>query len=78
MDFPLLGEQFTNIQLMVTAVVLAAVLLIAIGASIERRRTRSLTLRNRFGSEYDRAVLNTPPRANLKPNWPTGKLTWKR
>jgi hypothetical protein len=78
MDFPLLDSQFTNIQLIVTAVVLVAVLLIAVGVFIERRRTRTLTLGNRLGAEYGRAVLNTAPHARLKPNWPTGKLTWRR
>jgi hypothetical protein len=48
---------FTSTQLIVAAVVLAVVILIAIGAFIEYRRTKTLALRDRFGSEYDRAVV---------------------
>jgi hypothetical protein len=48
---------FTITQLVVAAVVLAVVILIAVGAYVEHRKTKTLALRNRFGSEYDRAIL---------------------
>jgi hypothetical protein len=48
---------FTNTQLIVAAVVLVVVLLVAIGAYLEHRKAKTLALRNRFGTEYDRAVL---------------------
>jgi hypothetical protein len=56
MDYQFMGYSFTNTQLIVAAVVLVVLVLIAVGAIIERRRTRTLALRNRFGSEYARAV----------------------
>jgi hypothetical protein len=48
---------FTNTQLIEAAVVLVVVLLVAIGAYLEHRKAKTLALRNRFGTEYDRAVL---------------------
>lgn len=53
----IMGYNFTTIQLISAAVVLVVLILVAIGAFIQRRRERTLALRNRFGSEYDRAVL---------------------
>ncbi len=50
--------QFTNTQLIVAAVVLIVVVLITVGAYLERRKAKTLALRNRFGTEYDRAVLD--------------------
>jgi hypothetical protein len=47
---------FTNTQLIIGAVVLIVVVAIAVAAYVEHRRTKTLALRNRFGSEYDRAV----------------------
>lgn len=52
-----MGYYFTTTQLIAAAVVLLVLILAAIGAFIQRRRERTLALRNRFGSEYDRAVL---------------------
>ena len=49
--------QFTNTQLIVAAVVLLVVVVIAVAAYLQHRKTRTAALRNRFGSEYDRAVL---------------------
>jgi len=49
--------QFTITQLVVAALVFVLVVGIAIAWYVERRRTRTLAFRNRFGSEYDRAVL---------------------
>jgi hypothetical protein len=46
----------TNIQIIV-AVSVVVVVGIALAAYVERRRTRTRALRNRFGSEYDRAVV---------------------
>jgi hypothetical protein len=48
---------FTNAQLIVTAVVLAVFVLIAVAAYLQHRRNKTAALRNRFGSEYDRAVV---------------------
>jgi hypothetical protein len=53
----IMGYYFTTIQLISAAVVVVVLILIAIGAFIQRRRERTLALRNRFGSEYDRAVV---------------------
>jgi hypothetical protein len=50
-------NQFTNTQIIVAAVVLLAVVVIAVAAYLQHRKTRTAALRNRFGSEYDRAVL---------------------
>jgi hypothetical protein len=54
-----MGYYFSTTQLIVAAAALAIVMIIAISALIEHRRTRTLALRNRFGSEYDRAFLNS-------------------
>jgi hypothetical protein len=48
---------FTYTQLTVAAVVLVILVLVAVGAYVEHRKAKTLALRNRFGSEYDRAVL---------------------
>lgn len=47
----------TNAQLIVAAVVLVVVLLVAVGAYLQHRKAKTLALRDRFGTEYDRAVL---------------------
>jgi hypothetical protein len=59
---------FTNIQLIVAAVVLVVVVVIAVVAYLKHRRARTLAFRNRFGSEYDRAVLThgSPQKAEAK------------
>ena len=57
MNYHFMGYYFTETQLIVASVVLVVVVLIAVGVFVERRRKRTLALRNRFGSEYDRAVL---------------------
>ena len=49
--------QFTNIQLIVAAVVLIIVAIIAVALYLRRRKTRTAGFRIRFGSEYDRAVV---------------------
>jgi hypothetical protein len=48
---------FTTTQIVVTAILFVVVVGIAVAAYIKHRRTRTRALRNRFGSEYDRAVI---------------------
>jgi len=48
---------FTDTQLIVAAVVLVVVVLIAVGVYLQYRKAKTLALRQRFGSEYDLAVL---------------------
>jgi hypothetical protein len=50
--------QFTNIQLILAAVVLVVLVLIVVGAFLERGKAKTAAFRKRFGSEYDRAVLS--------------------
>jgi hypothetical protein len=50
-------DRFTNMQLIIAAVVLVIVVLLAVAVYVKRRKTRTLALRGRFGSEYDHAVL---------------------
>jgi len=49
--------QFTNTELIIAAVVLVVVALIVVGAFLEHRKSKTVALRNRFGAEYDLAVL---------------------
>lgn len=53
----IMGYYFSNTQLVAAAVVVVVLILVAIGVFIQRRRARTLAFRNRFGSEYDRAIL---------------------
>jgi len=48
---------FTNTQLISAAVVVIFLVVIAVIGFVHQRGIRTLALRNRFGSEYDRAVL---------------------
>jgi hypothetical protein len=48
---------FTNAQLIVAVFVLIVAVLIAVGAYLEHRKSKTIALRNRFGTEYDRAVV---------------------
>lgn len=50
-------NQFTNTEITVAVVVLFLVIAIAVGVYLKHRKTRTLAFRNRFGTEYDRAVL---------------------
>ena len=52
----LMGYYFTTNQLIAGTVVLVALILVAIGAFVQRRRARTLALQSRFGSEYKLAV----------------------
>ena len=47
----------TNVQLVVAAVLLVVLVLVAISAYLQHRKAKTLALRNRFGTEYDRAIL---------------------
>jgi hypothetical protein len=49
-------NHFTNAQLIIAAAVLAMVAF-AVGEYLRRRKARTAAFRNRFGTEYDRAVL---------------------
>jgi hypothetical protein len=55
--FNAMFQQYTSTQLIVAAVVFVAVVGIAIVAYVMYRRNRTRNLRNRFGSEYDRALV---------------------
>ena len=57
MNYQLMGYNFTTIQLVVAAMVIVVLILVAVGVYIQRRRGRTLAFRNRFGSEYERAVI---------------------
>jgi hypothetical protein len=57
MNYHFMGYYFTYTQFIVASALLAVVVLIAVGALVERRKTRTVALRNRFGSEYDLAVV---------------------
>ena len=50
-------SHFTNTQIISAAVVLVFLVVVAIVGFVHRRGTRTKAFRNRFGSEYDRAVL---------------------
>jgi len=52
----IMGYSLTTDQLIAAAVVVVVLILVAIGAFVQRRRERTLALRNRFGSEYNLAV----------------------
>src|ERR1035438_7769165 len=60
---------FTTTQIVVAAIVLVLVVGIVVGAYIMLRKKRTLAFRNRFGTEYDRAVLThgSPRGAESKP-----------
>jgi hypothetical protein len=57
MQVQFMGMSFTSTQLILAACLLVVLVVIAVGAIIARRRVRTRSLRNRFGSEYDRAVV---------------------
>ncbi|MGA3033718.1 MAG: hypothetical protein ABSD70_10570 [Terracidiphilus sp.] len=47
---------FTNTELIVAAIALVVIVVIAVGMYLQHRKAKTATLRNRFGSEYDRAI----------------------
>jgi hypothetical protein len=49
--------QFTNLQLTMIVVTLFLIAAVAIGLYIKHRKNRTVAFRDRFGSEYSRAVL---------------------
>jgi hypothetical protein len=57
MNSPLIGYNFTTIQFIAVVVVVLVLALVAVAAFIQHRRAGTLALRDRFGTEYDRAVL---------------------
>ncbi len=59
---------FTNTQLIVAAAVMVVVVVIAVAAYLQRRKAKTAAFRNRFGSEYERAVLEhgSPKKAEAK------------
>ena len=61
-------DHFTNTQLIVAAVALVVVVVIAVVLYRQRRKAKTAALRNRFGTEYDRAVLEhgSPHKAEAK------------
>jgi hypothetical protein len=52
-----MGHYITNQELIIGGVILAVLVAVVIIAFIQNRRTRTAGLRNRFGSEYERAVI---------------------
>jgi hypothetical protein len=52
-----MNYHFTNAQLIAAVVVLISLVVVTVAGFVHKRRTRTLTLRKHFGSEYDRAVL---------------------
>ena len=50
-------DHFTSTQLIVATAIFIVVVLLAVAIYLRRRKTRTLALRNRFGSEYERAVV---------------------
>ena len=56
MDYQFMGYQLTGTQILVGAFVLALLIVIAIAAYVEKRKTKTAALRSRFGSEYAHAV----------------------
>jgi hypothetical protein len=51
-----MNYHFTNTQLIIAAFALIVAVLIAAGAYLEYRKSKTRALRNRFGTEYDRAI----------------------
>jgi len=47
----------TNMQFTIAAVILAVILIVALIAYTRHRKSRTAAFKNRFGSEYDRAVV---------------------
>ena len=48
--------EFTNTQIALAVAALVLILAMILAAYLQHRKTRTLALKNRFGSEYDRAV----------------------
>ncbi len=50
-------SQFTSTQIIFTALAVVVLVVIVVSTYLKSQRSRTAALRNRFGSEYDRAVL---------------------
>ena len=61
-------DHFTNTQLIIAAVLLVAAVVIAVFAYFQRRKAKTASFRDRFGSEYERAVQEhgSPKKAESK------------
>ena len=57
MNYYFMGYYFTTDQLIAATAVVVVLILVAIGAYVQRRTARTLAFRNRFGTEYNRAVI---------------------
>jgi hypothetical protein len=57
MNYPIFGYNFTTTQLLIAAGVLVVLIFVAVAALVDRRRTRTAAFRNRFGTEYDLALV---------------------
>ena len=53
----IMGYYFSTTQLITAVVILVFLVVVAVVGFVHHRNTRTSALRNRFGSEYDRAVL---------------------
>ena len=51
-----MNYHFTIFQLFIIAFVLVVVVILALAVFFERRKAKTVALKNRFGTEYDRAV----------------------
>ena len=51
-----MNYHFTIFQLFIIAFVLVVVVIVALAVLFERRKAKTVALKNRFGTEYDRAV----------------------
>jgi lipopolysaccharide export LptBFGC system permease protein LptF len=49
---------YTNMQLIMAALILIIVVLAVVAMFLEHRKTKTRAFRNKFGTEYDRAVLS--------------------
>ena len=65
-QFKAMFQQFTSTQLIVAAVVFVVLVGIAITGYVLYRRNRTRSLRNRFGAEYDRAVITHGSSSNAE------------
>jgi hypothetical protein len=61
-------DHFTNVQFIVAATLLVAVVVIAVLANFRRRKAKTTAFRDRFGTEYERAVQEhgSPKKAEAK------------
>jgi len=73
MNYTILGYDFTTNQLIIAAAILVVLILVAVGAFVQRRTARTLAFRNRFGTEYERAVVKHGSARVPNRIWPIGK-----